>query len=191
MVKKSGVLSFICETDKLFMRGLELEDLKGSYTGWFNDADVCRHNSHGIFPKSKSDFEAYVRSTHGSRDRIVWAIVDKKTLKHIGNICLQSIDWVNRSAEFAILMGEKDYWGKGYASEAARLLLNHGFNRLNLNRVYCGTSAFNVGMQRLALKLGMKLEGRRRDALYFRGKYIDLYEYGVLKGEFNKRSTKI
>lgn len=176
--------AYICETDRIGLRGLELEDLKGNYTKWFNDKEVCRHNSHGIFPKTRQEFEEYIRSTRASRDKVVWAIVDKKTGLHIGNVSLQFINWVNRSAEFAIILGEKDYWGKGYAYDAAALLVKHGFDKLNLNRIGCGTAAGNAGMQKLALKLNMKKEGARRKALYLSGKYADIYEYGVLRNEF-------
>lgn len=187
-IKKGGLMNnrsgYICETDKVLLRGLELDDIKGNYAKWFNDKEVCRHNSHGIFPKSRKEFEDYIKSTRLSRDKIVWAIVDKKTGSHIGNVTLQFINWVNRSAEFAIILGEKDCWGKGYAYDAAALIVKHGFDKLNLNRIGCGTAAANIGMQKLAQRLNMKKEGVRRKALYLSGKYTDIYEYGVLRNEF-------
>ncbi|MDD5136216.1 MAG: GNAT family protein [Candidatus Omnitrophica bacterium] len=177
---------YIYETANLCLRGLQLDDLKGNYANWFNDREVCKYNSHGAFPKSRGELETYIKSTLVSKDKIVWAIIDKKTLTHIGNVCLQCIDWINRSAEFAVIIGEKDYWGKGYAGSAASLLLKHGFDKMNLNRIYCGTAANNTGMKRLALRLNMRREGVRRQALYLSGKYVDAYEYGILRDEFKK-----
>jgi RimJ/RimL family protein N-acetyltransferase len=94
------------------------------------------------------------------------------------------MDPVNRTAEYAIMVGDKKYWGKGIASEASMLVLAHGFNSLNLHRIYCGTLSTNVAMQKLATALGMKQEGVRREAQYKNGAYADIIEYGVLKKEF-------
>ena len=97
---------------------------------------------------------------------------------------MQAINWVSGSAEFAILLGDKSYWKKNVGFEAAKLIVEYGFKRLNLHRIYCGTSAENIGMQKLAAKLNMTEEGRRRGAMFKDGKYIDMLEYGVLKHEY-------
>jgi RimJ/RimL family protein N-acetyltransferase len=115
---------------------------------------------------------------------LVLAIVAKDTDAHVGNISLQNIDLVSRNAEYAIVIGDKNYWGKGVAGEASRLLIAHGFNALNLHRIYCGTSSTNTAMQKLAAKLGMKEEGRRREALYKNGAYADVIEYGLLREDY-------
>lgn len=170
--------------EHVYVRGLREEDLEGNYVQWLNDAEVCRHNSHHVFPYSRERAAAYIRSACDSQTALVLAIILKEQDEHIGNISLQNINYVNSSAEFAILLGEKAHWGKGYAKEAAMLLLQHGFMELNLHRIYCATSADNVSMQHLAECLGMVEEGRRREALFKRGKYVDAIEYGVLASEF-------
>lgn len=177
-------ISFIYQTDRIGVRGLSREDLQGNYPHWFNDMEVCRHNSHGVYPKSMEELAAFIDSLRSDRSKIVWAVIEKESGRHIGNVSLQNINFINRNAEFAVLMGEKAYWGKGIAHEAARLLVLHGFNKLNLHRVYCGTAASNSGMQRLADSLHMSREGVRRQALYLDGEYIDVWEYGVLRDDF-------
>jgi RimJ/RimL family protein N-acetyltransferase len=101
-------------------------------------------------------------------------------LNHIGNVSLQSLSWINRSAEFAIIMGEKEYWGQGYGEEALRFVLEHGFKKLGLNRIWTGTGSSNVGMQKLAERVGMILEGRSRQGKFNDGKFLDIYHYGIL-----------
>lgn len=176
--------SFLYQTGRLGVRGLDRQDLEGNYPRWFCDEEVCRHNSHGAFPKTRQELESFVDSLAGDRTRVVWAVVDLATGRHIGNMSLQNINYINRGAEFAVLMGEKDYWGKGYAREAGELLLRHGFLKLNLHRVYCGTAATNTGMQKLAEALRMVREGVLRQGLYLNGDYVDVWEYGVLRDEF-------
>jgi ribosomal-protein-alanine N-acetyltransferase len=167
-----------------FLRPLTAVDVNGSYPTWFEDQEVCRYNSHGKFFKTKAYFEDYV----GRLDRedcVVLAIchlVDG----HVGNVSLQDISLINRNAEFAILLGDKRHFGKGVGTFAGRALFWHGFNKLNLERIYCGTAATNIGMQKLAAALGMTLEGTRRQHLFLEGFRVDMLEYGVLRSEFEQ-----
>lgn len=170
--------------DKIYLRGLCLDDLEGNYIQWLNDAEVCRYNSHHVFPYYREKAESYIKNTSNNKNAIVLAIVSKDNDSHIGNISLQDINYINRSAEFAILTGERDYWRKGYSKEAAFLLIKHGFMIMNLHRIYCGTSSNNIPMQRLALSLGMTEEGRRCEAMFKNGQYHDIIEYGILKSKF-------
>src|SRR3989338_1237098 len=165
------------EGKRIYLRGLERKDLKGNYFQWLNDPVVCQYNSHAVFPNTEKEMEEYLEFTARAKNAVVFAVILKRGDVHIGNISLQRIQWVDRTAEFAVLMGEKQYWGKGYASEAASLIVRYGFERLNLQRIHCGTSADNIVMQKLAKNLRMKPEGRRRRALYKNGHYVDLLEY--------------
>jgi RimJ/RimL family protein N-acetyltransferase len=169
-----------------FLRPLVTEDLDGPYPTWFEDQDVCCYNSHGKFFKPRSYFEAYLNQLD-REDRVVLAIchvVDG----HIGNVSLQDISLINRTAEFAILLGDKRHWGRGVGSLAGKMLISHGFKKLNLERIHCGTAATNIGMQKLAKSLGMVLEGTRRQHLFLDGARVDMLEYGILRHEF-ERST--
>jgi len=170
--------------ERIYLRTLTEEDAEGSYIQWLNDAGLCNYNSHHVFPYSKDSAVSYIKSSLGSRSSLILAVVVKNNNVHIGNISLQNINYISRNAEFAILLGEKDYLRKGYAKEAANLIVGHGFMELNLFRIYCGTSADNIPMQKLALSLGMREEGRRRSAMFKHGQYVDMLEYGLLKNEF-------
>ena len=169
-----------------FLRSLAAEDLNGPYPSWFEDQEVCRYNSHGKFFKSRSYFETYL-SQLDHEDRVVLAICHAAD-GHIGNVSLQDISLINRTAEFAILLGDKRHWGKGVGSLAGRAIISHGFKKLNLERIHCGTASTNAGMQKLAKALGMALEGTRRQHLFLDGARVDLLEYGILRSEF-KPST--
>lgn len=169
---------------QVYLRALEEKDLTGSYFQWLNDEEVCKHNSHATFPNTEKKMRSFFDSLQQNSNQVVLAMVTLEDNRHIGNISLQNIHWINRSAEFAILLGDKDYWGKGVSTEAGLLLCDYGFKRLNLNRIYCGTSGQNTGMQKLAEKLKMVKEGVRRKAMFKFGEYHDVWEYGVLKEEF-------
>ena len=168
----------------IYLRPLSEEDAAGPYVNWLNDAAVCRYNSHHVFPYNRKKALDFIENALLGKDAIVLAVCRNEDGMHIGNASLQKIDLVSRSADFAILLGDTNSWGRGIGKEAGTLLLRHGFLELNLHRISCGTSAENTGMQKLALSLGMKQEGTRRDALYKHGRYIDILEYGILAEEF-------
>jgi RimJ/RimL family protein N-acetyltransferase len=63
---------------------------------------------------------------------------------------------------------------------ASKTILEHGFKKLNLHRIYCGTAANNEGMKKLALNLGMKEEGIRKEHLFLNGAWVDVLEYGIV-----------
>jgi [ribosomal protein S5]-alanine N-acetyltransferase len=180
----SSPLGRFLEGDELYLRALEERDVDGPYPAWLNDAEACAGNSHHTFPYTRARALDYVRATRGSDTELVLAVVLKDGNRHIGNIALSAIHLVYRSAQFSILLGDKSAWGKGYGAAAARLLLAHGFNALNLARIECGTFADNTGMRKLALALGMKEEGVRRKAAWKGGAFVDIIEFGILREEF-------
>ena len=175
------------EGKRLYLRGLSLEDAEGAYPEWLNDEDVCRGNGHHLFPYGREQAREFIRSTWNDRSAVTLAMVLREGQRHIGNVALQHIHPVHRTAEFAILLGDRECWGKGYGREAGLLLCCHGFRALQLHRVGCGTFADNEGMPGLARALGMKEEGRRRQAVWKDGRYVDVVEFGVLAEEFFER----
>lgn len=170
--------------ERIYLRALQKSDADGNYVEWFNTAEVCKFNNHHRFPYLYRQAIDYIEFATNTRENVILAVVDSKTHRHIGNIALQHIDHIQRTAEFAILIGEREYWGRGFAYEASHLIINHGFTELNLHRIYCGTLQSNVGMQKLAEKLSFQKEGRRRQALYKNGHYQDVIEYGLLRHEW-------
>ncbi len=185
-LRRTSKLPFL-RGEHLILRPLERQDIYGSYLEWFNDAVVCSENGHHLFPYTAKEALAYIERSHGARDQLVLAIALKKSGRHIGNITLKEIHPVYRTAEFAIVIGDKECWGKGYSREATRLLLDHAFFYLNLNRVYCGTFESNIPMRRLASFLGMREEGRRRQAVFKHNRFLNVIEYGILRREYVQR----
>ena len=163
---------------------LSSEHLSAEYVQWLNDMDTCSGNSHFRFPYTMEKAREYLDGVMNDNGVLVFAVHDASNHSHIGNASLQEIDWINRSAEFAILLGAQDYRGRGVGYNVARLLFAHGFNELNLHRIYLGTYANNIAMQKMAEKVGMKKVGVLRDAAYKGGNYIDVLMYDMLENEF-------
>src|ERR1700741_2521448 len=127
-------MNFFLETDDIGLKIITDEDNLTNYVNWFNDQEVTEFSNHGIFPMTIKDIKHFLDSL--DRTSLHLSIYEKSENIHIGNLSLQSIDSINRSAEFAIIMGEKAFWKKGYAFIAAQLIINHAFKRMNLRRIY-------------------------------------------------------
>ncbi|MFA4876146.1 MAG: GNAT family protein [Methanoregula sp.] len=169
---------------RVYLRPMNEKDVEGSYIRWLNDKDICHGNSHHIFPYTRNDALDYIKNTSESGSDLILAVVLNEGDRHIGNISLQKIHSIYRSAEFAIIIGERKCWGKGLGLEAAKLIIDHGFSAMNLNRIECGTFVNNIAMQKLACSLGMKEEGRRRQAVFKGGQFLDMIEYGLLRSDY-------
>lgn len=174
-------------TDRIELRPLDFDLLyEPPYIDWMEDREVNKYNSHGIFPLTPKSREEFIESIN-NKNTIVWSIWLHKNI-WVGNISLQSFDWINRSAELAILLGNKEYWGKGIGTEASKVVLYHGFRKLNLNRIWLGTMEINTGMIKIAYNIKMSWEGRSKKALFYEGAYRDIVHYSILEHEYNKLS---
>ena len=102
----------------------------------------------------------------------------------IGDIALQDIDWQNRSCSLGYGLTKLEYRNKGYATDAAKTILQYGFCHLGLERISSSTQENNIGSQRVLEKCGFTLEGRERKAKYFAVKRHDRLIYGLLLEEY-------
>jgi RimJ/RimL family protein N-acetyltransferase len=109
------------------------------------------------------------------------AIERKEDGKVIGLLGL--IRQEHRQGEMGWALGV-EYRGRGYATEAARALMDYGFNSLGLHRLHADTSTDNLASWRMMERLGMRREGLLRGAVYEEGKWVDRYVYGMLADEW-------
>jgi ribosomal-protein-alanine N-acetyltransferase len=79
---------------------------------------------------------------------------------------------------------DPQYWGKGYATEAARAILHFGFTDMRLHRVWAECVADNVGSARVLQKIGMKQEAHFRDHQYYKGRYWDTLIFAMLESDY-------
>ena len=169
---------------KVYLRGLEREDLGGEYFQWMNDYEVTRYLESGRMPNTVEAMKRYYSRTANSPNDVLCAIIERETDRHIGTVKLGSIDWLHRSAEFGVMVGAKDRWGRGYGTEATSLILNYGFRRLNLHKVVLGVAAEHVAAIRSYEKVGFQREGLIKQLLFIDGEYRDKVIMGITRHEF-------
>lgn len=169
---------------KVYLRPLERTDLNETYLGWLNDPEITRYTETGTFPSTMQDLEKFYQGVTGSRTDVIFAIADRKSHRHVGNVKLGPINWVHRNAVLGIMIGDRKAWGLGVGQEATRLMVEYAFGRLNLNRVTLGVFAEHEAAVRCYEKVGFRVEGRIREDLFQDGEYKDRLWMGLLRSEY-------
>ena len=173
----------IIEGTKTYLRPLEMDDVSKSYVGWLNDPEVNGFLESRFLKQTKTTVKKYVSAIKKDKNYLFLAIVIKDGGKHIGNIKLGPINKVHGFAEIGILIGDKSSWGKGYATEAIKLLVNHAFKNLGLRKLTAGCYETNVGSIKAFQKAGFLEEGRFKKHYAYNGKYLDRICLALFKTE--------
>ncbi|MDO8265153.1 MAG: GNAT family protein [Candidatus Parcubacteria bacterium] len=174
----------------VYLRCIEREDIIADYLRWANDEEVTHYMVLGLKPTNKEMMETEYEKMIADDTQITFAIVDKKTNKHIGNTGLYSISWIPRSAEVRIIIGEKSFWGKGAGTEAISLLIEYGFEKLNLEKLWLGVTDKNERAVKTYLKTGFVKEGFLRHTWFRNNEYYNDIRMGILKEEYLKLKKK-
>jgi RimJ/RimL family protein N-acetyltransferase len=155
------------------------------YFRWLRDIDVAVgiYRVEYLLPLTFQSVEAYVNSVLASGTDCFFAVHDKKTDEFVGTQRIGHIDWRAGTGDIGVLIGAREHWSKGYATDAVRSACRYSFDVLSLRRLTGGTPASNAGMRRCFEKVGFKEEGCRRSHLLIRGRYEDHIVFGLLKEE--------
>ena len=167
------------------LRALEREDLP-QYVRWLNDPEVIKGlliNLPLSLAKEEDWFDNVLKGPEAEMPLAIEVQKEGNWL-HIGSISLQGINWFDRLAEVGVVIGEKAYWNQGFGRDAMNLMLRHGFNTLNLNRIYLRVYENNLRGIRSYEYAGFIHEGRMRQAKYQEGNYIDILIMGILRSEW-------
>ncbi len=172
--------------ERIRLRSAERSDLE-KFVEWINDPEVTAGLTL-FLPMSSIDedkwFENVMQRPQEEKPLVI-DVKDGKGWRLIGNSSFFDFDWVARSAEVGIMIGEKSIWNQGYGSEVMTLLLRHGYETLNLNRVYLRVYAANKRAIHVYEKTGFVHEGNMRQAVYKNGKYSDVLLMSVLREEWD------
>ena len=173
----------------VYLRPLERADLNERYLGWLNDPEVTKYLETGAFPTTMADLEKFYASVTGSPSEVIFAVVDRGTDEHIGNVKLGPINWVHRRSMFGIMIGDKRFWGKGVGEEVTRLMVEYGFQRLNLHRIGLVVFEEHESAVRCYQNVGFQLEGKLREQMFQDGKYKNHLWMGLLRSEYKPAHT--
>lgn len=169
------------------LRAREPEDAERAHR-WINDWEVARFLV-VRYPLSLASERGWVEATPAASFGGVHLAIETLEGEHIGNLDLRNVMPENRTAELGIMIGEKGYWSQGYGADAVRTLARLAFHRMNLNRIYLHTYAYNERAQRAFARAGFRVEGRLRSHVFVDGQYWDVIVMGLLREEFDAQQA--
>lgn len=169
------------------LRGYELSDLD-TVMKWINDEEVTQFlggkmTTYPISSIAERKFIETVGLSESSTEKtfVIETLADKR---FIGALSFNGIDWMNRHSGVGIMIGDKQYWSRGYGSDAMRVLLRLAFDKLNLHRIWLHVYDYNPRAIASYEKCGFKREGVLREQRFYGGKHHDIVVMGILEDEY-------
>jgi len=168
---------------RIYLREVRASDVNETYLGWMHDPEVTRYMESRFDPPSIDELRNYVSRLALDPTILFLAIKLIESDRHIGNIKVGPINVHHHIADVGLCIGEKDCWGRGYASEAIRLVSAYAFRELHLHKLTAGFYAPNKASQKAFLNAGYVQEGIGRDHWLHEGRFVDQVWFGLVRSE--------
>jgi len=171
--------------ERIYLREIKASDVSetSNYYRWMNDPEVTRYFEYtGLFPVSVEQLLERVTSSIKNPDIVPLAITlptDGEEPVHIGTVRIGPINWLHRFSEIMITV-DRPYWGKGYGTEAVKLMRDYAFNRLNLHKLTAHAYVANKASVRVLEKAGFIIEGIHKNQFLLNGEYTDIFLLGMI-----------
>ena len=171
--------------DRIYLspRGVS-EEAIDKYTEWLNNFNTTDYIGKSDDITTRSSEKAFLEKTALDNESKLFDIITLEDNKLIGNISLNKLKFVDRSAELGIFIGDEEFRSNGYGTEAINLLLEFGFKYLNLHSIRLSLLSVNERAHKCYLKCGFKDTGKDREAIFLNGKYYDKLHMDILENEF-------
>lgn len=179
------------QDDDIFLKGeivalrqpdIERDVMTGHWHSWFNDPVTTEYLIHGVFPVNREQQAGIVAREMADPTSLLLVVIDRKTSRHIGIVCLKYINLTLRTAALSIVFGDRSV--RGAALESVALLTRHGFERLNLQRIYGGQHCDHWRWMNALELIGYQLDGYNEDYGARNGKKYDTVTYAITSTRF-------
>lgn len=173
--------------DRVVLRPISLADAAPMFASLSDKESMRLTGTQQTF--TFEEVKQYCQKVMKADDRADYAITAKGDPTYLGEVVLNDIDWINRSAGFRIALAREALFGQGYGTEATRLMIDYGFQTLNLHRIELEVYDFNPRAQHVYEKVGFVQEGVRRDALLWNGRYQNAIIMSILEEDWTNLRT--
>ena len=163
---------------QVYIRILQIEDVSEDYVNWYSNKQVTRYSDNQYRSFSLESLKNYVESCLSNNNVDLYGIFFKR--KHIGNVVISGLTSVHKRAEITYVIGDTNFWGKGYGSFVVTEIINKAKTHYKLNKLFAGLAEGNKGSEAVLRKNGFLLEGIRKNHLFYSEKWYDQLDFGLL-----------
>jgi len=160
------------EGEKIYLIPLRTSHVGPTYLAWLRDKEVNQFLEARFTHYTLASLKKYVSRLSRDQNNLLLAIILKGENRFIGTIKLGFIDWNHSRGDIGIMIGDKSCWGKGYATEAIKLLTNYAFDKLRFHKITAGAYDINKGSIKAFLKLGFYKECHQKEHCIYGRRYI-------------------
>lgn len=171
--------------NNIYLRAFEYSDL--SLLNSIRNDDILYQTTVGnkYYISSEHDKKWIEDKMFNNFNQLYLVICCSETHEPMGYVSANNIDYINRKAEFGGLIISKEFSTKGIGTTTVNLMLNHLFNELGMNMIYCYIKEDNKATHRIVEKFGFNKDGLIRDFVYKQSGFHNVYIFSLLKSEFN------
>jgi UDP-4-amino-4,6-dideoxy-N-acetyl-beta-L-altrosamine N-acetyltransferase len=167
---------------KIYLTSIDKDNLN-TLREWRNNPELRQYFREHRELSMDMQTNWYVNKVLGDPNQYNFEIHDNESKKLIGHCGLYYINWISKSAEFGIYIGDFSFRNGGYGSDSLRTLIDYGFNQLNMNRIWAEVYSNNDAIK-VYTKIGFKIEGVLRQNVFKNGEYFDSTIISLLKSEY-------
>lgn len=171
---------------RLSLRRMRPSDAMGEYVNWMNDPEVTRFLESRFHSYSTEDLEKYILSQRSNPAVLFLAIEEMPSGRHVGNIKIGPRHEIHETAELGFLIGAKECWGRGYATEAIAMAVELAFKRLSVRKVIAGCYRNNVASEKVFIKNGFVCEGVLSGKALDGQDVTDVLTFGILRDSWQE-----
>jgi RimJ/RimL family protein N-acetyltransferase len=160
-----------------------------AFQRWYADPEIARLARYQASPMRPAEIERFFEERVVGAGTLTMAIHEATTDRLVGTCAFSQLDSDNRSALYHITIGESDVWGRGYGTEATRLMVDHAFGTLGLHRIALFVFEFNERAIRAYRRCGFVIEGRSRESIWRDGRWWDEIGMSLLASDWRASRT--
>lgn len=166
--------------ERIYLRALEPEDYKVSIL-WRKDPEIWQMVCGPQYFVSEAYEKKWVENAIYDSSNLRLAICIKENNQYVGNICITDINQIYRRCTIHIMIGNKKYWGNGYAKEAVKELVEFMFNERGMNRIEARILEKHLASKKILSACGFTMEGKLRESVFKNGLFQNQLIYSILR----------
>ena len=180
------------KTPRLIIKSLQVEDVSNKYIDWLNDIEINQYLEVRFKVHNYESCVEFIKKMQEDENEELFGIfTNDKNNEHIGNCKLGFINKAHLSADVSYLIGNKNFWGKGYATEMLRYFVDYGFENLGLEKITAGCYEHNRASMKVLMKTGFIVEDTLKDQVISNSKRQKLYIFGLRKDSKGRKPLKL